>query len=80
MKATQNHIHSLESILYRLKQAEKYIEKDCIEICLKGDNTTFSYTNRNGDTLGTLTKFVGSELNQLKNAINELENLIETSK
>lgn len=80
MKATKEHIKSLESILYRLKQAEKYIEKDNIQICKVGDNTTFAYTNQNGDTLGTLTKFVGSELNQLKNGINELENLIETSK
>ena len=80
MKASKEHIRSLESILYRLKQAEKYIEKDNIQICKVGDNTTFAYTNQNGDTLGTLTKFTGSELNQLKNGINELENLIETSK
>ena len=80
MKASKEHIKSLESILYRLKQVEKYIEKDNIQICRKGDSTTFAYTNQNGDTLGTLTKFTGSELNQLKNGINELENLIETSK
>jgi hypothetical protein len=80
MKATKEHIGSLTDILYRLKAAEIFIENDNILICRKGDNTAFAYKNKDGESIGTLTKFVGSSLNQLKNAINELENLIETSK
>jgi hypothetical protein len=59
---TKRQTATLQDILYRMKEAEKYLERDDIKIL----------HNRYGE----VNKFIGSELNQLKNAIYNLETFI----
>lgn len=60
---TQKQLKALNDICSRITEAEKFIERDDIKIV----NTKY----------GEVTKFIGSELNQLRNAKRLLKDFIE---
>lgn len=63
---TQKQIFALTDIYSRIKEAEKFIQRDNIKIV----------HTQNGE----LTKFIGSELNQLINAKHRLKDFINFHK
>ena len=71
----------LNDILGRINKAIQFLEKDEIVIAMKSSSQySDSFIRKNGEVLNELTKFIGSDLMQLKNAQMELKNLIEPEK
>jgi len=78
MKLTNKAIKRLENLQRRLKEAERFINRPDIKICSTSLPNNLSYYNKEGEGITPLTKFIGSDLMQLSNAINDLHYILET--
>lgn len=77
MSFTKRETLKLNNILWRMKAAKEYLAKDETVICMKVKNPYgTSFVNKEGKALDEMTKFVGSDLNQLNNAIDCLQELL----
>jgi hypothetical protein len=72
MKLTNKDRETLRDILERLEKAEKFINDEDTLICTKKLPHELSYYNKDKEGISPVTKFYGSELMQLKNAIDKL--------
>ena len=77
-KLTKKQTATLEAILYRLGEAEKYLMASDVAVCRKGGvaTTTLHYTRQDGNVLYEVNKEVGSQLCQLREGMRELLNFI----
>lgn len=76
MQLTKKSREDLSDVLRRLELAENFISDNDHKICSiarSALNSPNYYTNNAGETIQEITKFYGSELMQLKNAIDKLK-------
>lgn len=79
-KMTRKQVQALESVLYHLQRAQKYIGRADIAVCLKRDraSTTLDYIRpSDGTALVDLAKDIGSDLCGLEFAEKGLRQILE---
>lgn len=77
---TKSQLELIEDILFSVKKAESYLMQDKIKICmisnLSGNNDNSIFINNESIRIMELSKFYGSDLMHIKNAITKLNYLI----
>lgn len=75
-KLTKKQEADLTTVLAFMKKAKKFIEQDRIFICSNTLPNSLSYYDKDGNGITPMSKFVGSELCYLLNAIDRLESVL----
>ncbi len=76
MKTTKQVRAEIQTALYFIEKAQKFIDRADIEICTKLLPSKQSYINPQGEALSPLTKWTGSELMYLINAKDRLKSIL----
>jgi hypothetical protein len=79
MNLNKKEQQKIDNILLDLKKAEKYLSREDIIIGRKGSQTAMpehKFFNANNEQITEFQKFIGSDLQYLRNAIEKLEYLL----